>query len=83
MVWPAAKPGGRTPVVTLMCVSPTTAAAARLCAGERSTIAVLFSRTVFATPTLPTSQPARVNGTHGAGRVADGSRATERRGSRR
>src|SRR5262249_705998 len=33
----------------------------------RVTIAVLFSRTVFATLTLPTSQPARVNGTHGAG----------------
>ena len=28
---------------------------------------LVFSSTVFATPTLPTSQPARVNGTHGAG----------------
>ena len=28
---------------------------------------MLFSSTAFAVPTLPTSQPARVNGTHGAG----------------
>ena len=29
---------------------------------------VVFSSSMFAVPTPPTSQPARVNGTHGAGR---------------
>src|SRR4051812_12422258 len=66
IVWPVARP---LTLVTLMFVAPAAAAAARLVgAGEvRRTIALLFSRTVLATPTLPTSQPARVYGTHGAG----------------
>ena len=29
----------------------------------------VFSSTVFAVPITPTSQPARVNGTHGAGAI--------------
>src|SRR5205085_2725094 len=33
----------------------------------RKVIAVLFSSTAFAVETLPTSQPARAQGTHGAG----------------
>ena len=32
----------------------------------------VFSRTAFAEATWPTSQPARVNGTHGAGVVVSG-----------
>ena len=58
---------------TLMFVSPLAAAAARIVGlGEpggvvRKMTELLFSRTVFATPTLPTSQPARVYGTQGAG----------------
>ena len=67
MVWPATRPGSVAPVVTEICVAPIAASAASVFAGVRRTTAVLFSRTVFATPTLPTSQPARVYGTHGAG----------------
>ena len=56
-----------------MFVAPIAEAAARTVGlGDpggvvRKMIELLFSSTVFATPTLPTSQPARVNGTHGAG----------------
>src|SRR5689334_15866841 len=64
-VWPAERPATLT---TLTFVSPAAEAAARVVApGERRMIELLFSRTVFATLTLPTSQPARVKGTHGAG----------------
>ena len=63
-VWPAARP---VTLATLTLVSPAAAAAASEVAGERRMIELLFSSTVLATPTLPTSQPARVNGTHGAG----------------
>ena len=66
IVWPAARP---LMLLTLMFVSPAVAAAASdVGAGDvRNAIAVLFSSTALAVPTLPTSQPARVNGTHGAG----------------
>ena len=60
---PTAKPGRRP--ATLMFVAPAAASAAsdgRLGepgAVDRKITELLFSRTVFATPTLPTSQPAR------------------------
>ena len=52
-----------------MFVAPADAAAARFVgpASLRNAIALLFSSTVFATLTSPTSHPARVYGTHGAG----------------
>ena len=42
---------------------------ARPALGPLVKIARAFSRTVLAVATSPTSQPARVNGTHGAGAV--------------
>jgi hypothetical protein len=52
-------------LATLMFVSPACAFAASVVPGVIT--ALLFSSTVFATDTLPTSQPARVYETHGAG----------------
>ena len=64
-VWPADR---LVTLFTFTLVSPALDAAASVVAPiDRSTMDVLFSSTVLATPTLPTSQPARVNGTHGAG----------------
>src|SRR5437868_5431990 len=64
-VWPGAR---LVTLLTFTFVSPTAGGAASVVAPiDRSTIAVLFSSTVLATPTLPTSQPALVKGTHGAG----------------
>src|SRR2546421_12197190 len=56
-------------LLTLTLVAPIAAAAARAVGGGdvRKVIAVLFSSTAFAVETLPTSQPARAHGTHGAG----------------
>ena len=52
----------------LMFVAPAADAAASVVLPvEPDEIAVLFSSSVFARPTSPTSQPARVYGTHGAG----------------
>ena len=50
-----------------MLVSPIVAAAASVVGPARKVIALLFSSTAFAVETLPTSQPARAHGTHGAG----------------
>ena len=64
---PTAKP---ETLSTLMLVAPALVPAARVVgpgAPVRKTIELLFSRTALAVPTLPTSQPARANGTHGAG----------------
>src|SRR6059058_1391405 len=65
-VWPAARP---LTLLTLTFVSPGLAGAASVAgAGDaRKTIELLFSSTAFAVETLPTSQPARAQGTHGAG----------------
>src|SRR5690349_3853828 len=52
---------------TLTLVALTTVAAVVAVGPAAKMIALLFSSTVLATPTFPTSQPARVNGTHGAG----------------
>src|SRR6185437_6355794 len=63
-------PGARPAVLlTLTLVSPTLAGdASDVAAGlVRNVIALLFSSTAFAVETLPTSQPARAHGTHGAG----------------
>src|SRR5262249_28753689 len=54
-------------LATLMFVAPAGDAAASVVLGVM--IELLFSSTVFATETLPTSQPARVYETHGAGVV--------------
>src|SRR2546421_11164917 len=56
-------------LLTLTLVAPIAAAAARAVGGGdvRKVIALLFSSTAFAVETLPTSQPARAHGTHGAG----------------
>ncbi len=64
--WPADRPAT---LATFTFVEPAGAAAASVvaCAATRDTIEVLFSSTALAVPTLPTSQPARVNGTQGAG----------------
>jgi hypothetical protein len=64
IVCPTAKPPR---LATLMLVAPTMVAAVETVGPPRKTCAVLFSRTVFAAPTLPKSQPARANGTQGAG----------------
>ena len=64
IVCPTAKPPR---FATLMLVAPLWSPQWKPSAPPRKTCAVLFSSTVFATPTLPTSQPARANGTHGAG----------------
>src|SRR5262249_5517973 len=63
------RPGARLAAdATVMLVAPAEEAAARVVLPlERVAIAVLFSSTALAVPTLPTSQPARVNGTQGAG----------------
>ena len=50
-----------------LVMSPVGSVAKTLDEPVLKTIALLFSSTVLAVPTLPTSQPARVNGTHGAG----------------
>src|SRR5262245_42740300 len=53
---------------TVMLVAPADDAAASVVfPDDRVMIAVLFSSSMFASPTPPTSQPARVYGTHGAG----------------
>src|SRR3954454_16381596 len=54
-------------LATLTFVSPGDAAAASTVGPAANTIELLFSRTAFAVETFPTSQPARVHGTHGAG----------------
>src|SRR6185437_8740746 len=64
--WPEASP------VTLLTLTVNAPAAAAffsdVAAGElRKMIELLFSSTAFAVETLPTSQPARAHGTHGAG----------------
>ena len=61
----------REPVTlaTLTFVSPAFAAAAVTVGPAPKTIALLFSSTAFAVETFPTSQPARVYGTQGAGVV--------------
>src|SRR5207253_7580721 len=58
-------------LLTLTLVAPIAAAAASAVGGGdvRKVIALLFSSTAFAVETLPTSQPARAHGTHGAGVV--------------
>ena len=57
IVWPAARP---VTLATLMLFAPTAEAAARVVPGERVMIDVLFSSSMFASPTPPTSQPALV-----------------------
>src|SRR5947199_10516424 len=52
---------------TLMLVSPIAAGAESVVGPAAKVIALLFSSTAFAVETLPTSQPARAHGTHGAG----------------
>src|SRR5712691_10886171 len=54
-------------LATLMLVAPAAAGAASVVGPARKTMALLFSSTAFAVETLPTSQPARAHGTHGAG----------------
>ncbi len=54
---------------TLMFVAPAADETARGVGPPLTITAPLFSSTVFATETLPTSQPARVYETHGAGVV--------------
>src|SRR5712691_7417260 len=67
ITWPTRKP---LALPTKSVVSPA-AAATRTGVGPPVTkTAPLFSRTAFAVATPPQSQPARVNGTHGAGAVA-------------
>src|SRR5882724_3010140 len=63
---PAARPAT---LLTVTVVAPGAAATfSDVAGGElRKVIAVLFSSTAFAVETLPTSQPARAHGTHGAG----------------
>ena len=61
---PAVKP---VTLATLMLVAPVRAAAASVVGPAAKMIALLFSSTAFAVETLPTSQPARAHGTHGAG----------------
>ena len=68
IVWPFEKPAM---LPTRIVVSPGLAAVNRIGVGPPVTkTAPLFSRTVFAVATPPQSQPARVNGTHGAGALA-------------
>src|SRR6188508_2471574 len=54
-------------LATLTFVSPAFAAATVTVGPAAKTIELLFSSTAFAVETFPTSQPARVHGTHGAG----------------
>src|SRR2546423_117204 len=54
-------------LATLMLVAPAVVGAASVVGPARKTIALLFSSTAFAVETLPTSQPARAQGTHDAG----------------
>src|SRR5690242_9481474 len=62
---PAAKP---VTLLTVTVVAPAAEAFFSCVAGELlKTIALLFSSTAFAVEMLPTSQPARAHGTHGAG----------------
>src|SRR5262249_27332979 len=63
------RPGaGVAAEATVMLVSPTADAAPSVVFPvDRVTIAVVFSWTMFAEPTAPTSHPARVYGTQGAG----------------
>jgi len=56
-------------LATFTLVSPGLAAAAVTVGPAPKTIELLFSSTAFAVETFPTSQPARVYGTHGAGVV--------------
>src|SRR5262245_50318413 len=56
-------------LATLTFVSPALDAAAVTVGPAPKTIALLFSSTAFAVETFPTSQPARVYATHGAGVV--------------
>ena len=63
-VWPAAN---RETLPTLMFVAPGVEATANEVGPAVNVAAVVFSSSMFAVPTPPTSHPARVNGTHGAG----------------
>ena len=54
-------------LATFTLVSPALAAAAVTVGPAPKTIELLFSSTAFAVETFPTSHPARVYGTHGAG----------------
>ena len=54
-------------LATLTLVAPAAAAAAVTVGPAPKTIELLFSSTAFAVETFPTSQPARVHGTQGAG----------------
>ena len=64
IVMPAEKPFR---FATLTLVAPTAVFPETVVGPAPKTIALLFSSTVFATLTLPTSQPARAYGTHGPG----------------
>jgi hypothetical protein len=54
-------------LATWMVEAPAAAVPVNVVGPPLTKTALLFSRTVFATETLPTSQPARVYVTHGAG----------------
>src|SRR3954449_3540617 len=61
---PAVKP---LTLPTLMLVAPIAAGAESVVGPAAKVIALLFSSTALAVEMLPTSQPARAHGTHGAG----------------